>query len=308
MSKKRLGRGLDALLSERKPSATQENQGSQDTTAASQPNTPGQTDPSSVETGIDIEAITPSPYQPRRQFAEEALQDLANSISRQGLLQPIVVRKKANGGYELIAGERRWRAAKRAGFTTIPAVIKTVSDEQASALALIENMQREDLNAMEEALGLARLRDEFNLTQQEIADSVGKSRAAIANLLRLTNLGSVTRGLLERGALEMGHARALLALDGLTQDQTAAHVVDKSLSVRQTETLIRSLSQGKKPAETAAPVRQDPDTARLERRITEQVGAPARIRQVSKGGGELIIKYSNLDELDGVLKHLGIDE
>lgn len=308
MSKKRLGRGLDALLSERKPSASPENQDSQDKSAAKEPLGSNQTDPSSVETGIDIEAITPSPYQPRRQFAEEALQDLANSISRQGLLQPIVVRKKANGGYELIAGERRWRAAKRAGFTTIPAVIRTVSDEQASALALIENMQREDLNAMEEALGLARLRDEFNLTQQEIADSVGKSRAAIANLLRLTNLGSVTRGLLERGALEMGHARALLALDGLTQDQTAAHVVDKSLSVRQTETLIRSLSQENKTSGSAAPVRQDPDTARLERRITEQVGAPARIKHASQGGGELIIKYSNLDELDGVLKHLGIDE
>ncbi len=308
MSKKRLGRGLDALLSERKPTAAVDDQSSQDKPTATQPAGAGQTDPSSVETGIDIEAITPSPYQPRRQFAEEALQDLANSISRQGLLQPIVVRKKANGGYELIAGERRWRAAKRAGFTTIPAVIRTVSDEQASALALIENMQREDLNAMEEALGLARLRDEFKLTQQEIADSVGKSRAAIANLLRLTNLGSVTRGLLERGALEMGHARALLALDGLTQDQTAAHVVDKSLSVRQTETLIRSLSQEKKPTGPAAPVRQDPDTARLERRITEHVGAPARIKQASQGGGELIIKYSNLDELDGVLKHLGLDE
>jgi len=308
MSKKRLGRGLDALLSERKPSATPENQGSQGRSAATEPAAAGQTDPSSVETGIDIEAITPSPYQPRRQFAEEALQDLANSISRQGLLQPIVVRKKVSGGYELIAGERRWRAAKRAGFTTIPAVIRTVSDEQASALALIENMQREDLNAMEEALGLARLRDEFNLTQQEIADSVGKSRAAIANLLRLTNLGSVTRGLLERGALEMGHARALLALNGLIQDQTAAQVVDKSLSVRQTELLIRNLSQEKKSTGPAVPVRQDPDTARLERRITEHIGAPARIKHASQGGGELIIKYSNLDELDGVLKHLGIDE
>ena len=311
MSKKRLGRGLDALLSERKPSGTQGQGTAGDTgDGATEKQSTGATlaAQSTVESGIDIESITPSPYQPRRQFAEEALQDLANSITRQGLLQPIVVRKKANGGYELIAGERRWRAAKRAGMTMIPAVVKTVSDEQASALALIENMQREDLNAMEEALGLARLRDEFNLTQQEIADSVGKSRAAIANLLRLTNLGSVTRGLLERGALEMGHARALLALDGLTQDQTAAHVVDKSLSVRQTETLIRSLSQDRKPTSPAAPVRQDPDTARLERRITEQIGAPASIKHAAQGGGELTIKYSNLDELDGVLKHLGIDE
>ena len=308
MSKKRLGRGLDALLSERKPSGTQKPESAGDDTTSGQSKEVGQAAQSTVESGIDITSITASPYQPRRQFAEEALQDLANSISRQGLLQPIVVRKKANGGYELIAGERRWRAAKRAGMTMIPAVVKTVSDEQASALALIENMQREDLNAMEEALGLARLRDEFNLTQQEIADSVGKSRAAIANLLRLTNLGSVTRGLLERGALEMGHARALLALDGLTQDQTAAHVVDKSLSVRQTETLIRSLSQDKKATTTVAPARQDPDTARLERRITEQIGAPARIKHAAQGGGELTIKYSNLDELDGVLKHLGIDD
>ncbi len=308
MSKKRLGRGLDALLSERKPSGTQDQKGAGDDSSATQSAAIGQAAQSTVESGIDITSITPSPYQPRRQFAEEALQDLANSITRQGLLQPIVVRKKANGGYELIAGERRWRAAKRAGMTKIPAVVKTVSDEQASALALIENMQREDLNAMEEALGLARLRDEFNLTQQEIADSVGKSRAAIANLLRLTNLGSVTRGLLERGALEMGHARALLALDGLTQDQTAAHVVDKSLSVRQTETLIRSLSQDRKSTAPAAAVRQDPDTARLERRITEQIGAPARIKHAAQGGGELTIKYSNLDELDGVLKHLGIEE
>ncbi len=308
MSKKRLGRGLDALLSERKPSGTQDQKGAGDDSSATQSAAVGQAAQSTVESGIDIASITPSPYQPRRQFAEEALQDLANSITRQGLLQPIVVRKKANGGYELIAGERRWRAAKRAGMTKIPAVVKTVSDEQASALALIENMQREDLNAMEEALGLARLRDEFNLTQQEIADSVGKSRAAIANLLRLTNLGSVTRGLLERGALEMGHARALLALDGLTQDQTAAHVVDKSLSVRQTETLSRSLSQDRKSTAPAAAVRQDPDTARLERRITEQIGAPARIKHAAQGGGELTIKYSNLDELDGVLKHLGIEE
>ncbi|XOV83820.1 MAG: ParB/RepB/Spo0J family partition protein [bacterium] len=305
MSKKRLGRGLDALLSERKPNPAQ----TQDTADNHQmPADHTETAQGTVASGIDIDSITPSPYQPRRQFAEEALQDLANSISRQGLLQPVVVRKKANGGYELIAGERRWRAAKRAGMTSIPAVIKTVTDEQASALALIENMQREDLNAMEEALGLARLRDEFNLTQQEIADSVGKSRAAIANLLRLTNLGSVTRGLLERGALEMGHARALLGLEGMIQDQTATHVVDKGLSVRQTEVLIRSLTQGRKAATKAAPPRQDPDTVRLERRITEQIGAPAQIKHAPNGGGELTIKYSNLDELDGVLKHLGIDE
>lgn len=297
MSKKRLGRGLDALLSERK---TPDN--------AADVGTEEQATSSTVEAGIDINAISPSPYQPRRQFGEEALQDLSNSIARQGLLQPIVVRKKATGGFELIAGERRWRAAKRAGMTTIPAVVKTVTDEQASALALIENMQREDLNAMEEAQGLARLRDEFSLTQQQIADAVGKSRVAIANLLRLTNLGSVTRGLLERGALEMGHARALLALDGLAQDQAAQQVVDKGLSVRQTEALIRGISQLGKPSSAVSPSQQDPDTARLERRITEHLGAPVRIKHSAQGKGELSIKYSSLDELDGVLKHLGLSE
>jgi ParB family chromosome partitioning protein len=296
MSKKRLGRGLDALLSERKAPDDSADSGKE----------PAPT--STVEAGIDINAISPSPYQPRRQFGEEALQDLSNSIAQQGLLQPIVVRKKPTGGFELIAGERRWRAAKRAGMTTIPAVIKTVSDEQASALALIENMQREDLNAMEEAQGLARLRDEFSLTQQQIADAVGKSRVAIANLLRLTNLGSVTRGLLERGALEMGHARALLALDGLVQDQTAQQVVDKGLSVRQTEALIRGLSQAGKPSSATLPNQQDPDTVLLERRITEHLGAPVRIKHSAQGKGELTIKYSSLDELDGVLKHLGVSE
>lgn len=297
MSKKRLGRGLDALLSERKTPDNAADAGTEEQAASS-----------TVEAGIDINAISPSPYQPRRQFGEEALQDLSNSIARQGLLQPIVVRKKATGGFELIAGERRWRAAKRAGMTTIPAVVKTVTDEQASALALIENMQREDLNAMEEAQGLARLRDEFSLTQQQIADAVGKSRVAIANLLRLTNLGSVTRGLLERGALEMGHARALLALDGLAQDQAAQQVVDKGLSVRQTEALIRGLSQPGKPSSAASSSQQDPDTARLERRITEHLGAPVQIKHSAQGKGELTIKYSSLDELDGVLKHLGVSE
>jgi ParB family chromosome partitioning protein len=296
MSKKRLGRGLDALLSERKTP--------DDSADSNKEQAPSAT----VEVGIDINAISPSPYQPRRQFGEEALQDLSNSIARQGLLQPIVVRKKPTGGFELIAGERRWRAAKRAGMTTIPAVIKTVSDEQASAFALIENMQREDLNAMEEAQGLARLRDEFSLTQQQIADAVGKSRVAIANLLRLTNLGSVTRGLLERGALEMGHARALLALDGLAQDQTAQQVVDKGLSVRQTEALIRGLSQTGKQSSATSANQQDPDTARLERRIAEHLGAPVRIKHSAQGKGELTIKYSSLDELDGVLKHLGVSE
>ena len=313
MSKKRLGRGLDSLLSERK-SQVQNKQSSATPkdveVAAAPPSEPATTSlaVNSVSHGLDIKAIVPSPYQPRRRFDEEALRDLANSIANQGLLQPIIVREKAAGGFELIAGERRWRAAQLAGLSKIPAIVKTVTDAEASAFALIENMQREDLNAMEEAMGLARLRDEFTLTQQQIADAVGKSRAAIANLLRLMNLGSITRGLLERGALEMGHARALLALDGLGQDQAAQVVVDKGLSVRQTESLVRSLIQGPQTNTTVPKAGKDPDTKRLEQRIMDRLGAPVSIKHTNNGKGELTIKYSSLDELDGVLKHLGVSD
>lgn len=264
----------------------------------------------SAETGVPISAIQPSPYQPRRNFDPEALQELADSIQQQGLLQPVVVRARAQGGYELIAGERRWRAAQLAGIETIPAVVRTVSDEQAAALALIENMQREDLNAMEEAMGLARLRDEFELTQQQIADAVGKSRVAIANLLRLMNLGSVTRGMLERGALEMGHARALLGLDGLQQDQTAQRVLDQGLSVRQTESLVRKINAGsaQMQRQDVAAGNKDPDTLRLEQKLSDTIGAPVNIKHSAQGKGELTISYSSLDELDGVLKHFGLDD
>lgn len=302
MSKKRLGRGLDSLLSERKAQ----------TNLDDEPHSPQEKGANQISTtpygGIEISSIVPSPYQPRRHFDEESLQELAGSIASQGLLQPIVVRAKATGGYELIAGERRWRASRRAGLKTIPAIVKTVTDAEASAFALIENMQREDLNAMEEAMGLARLRDEFTLTQQQIADAVGKSRVAIANLLRLTNLGSTTRGLLERGSLEMGHARALLALHGLSQDQTAQIVVDKGLSVRQTEAMVRTIAQGGEVKVNAVKPEKDPDTRRLEQKISDRLGAPVIIKHTNNGKGELTIKYSTLDELDGVLKHLGIHE
>ena len=199
MSKKRLGRGLGSIMSTPIP----------DNPA---PNTPSveSNDGNGLKT-VGVTQIHPSPYQPRRHFAPEALQELSASIANQGLLQPLVVRARAQGGFELVAGERRWRASQMAGLTELPVLIKSVSDREASALALIENMQREDLNALEEALGLARLRDEFELTQQEISEAVGKSRATVANLLRLVNLGSVAKQLLESGQIEMGHARALLA-------------------------------------------------------------------------------------------------
>ena len=188
--------------------------------------------------------------------------------------------------------------------------MKTVSDEEASALALIENIQREDLSALEEALGLARLRDEFQLTQQQIADAVGKSRVGIANLLRLLNLGSTARRLLEEGKLEMGHARALLGLEGISQDQVAQQVADQGFSVRQTEALVRRVSQGGSPkaGARAGADGKDADTRRLEQRITERIGAPATIKHSGDGRGALTIKYTNLDELQGVLKHLGLEE
>jgi ParB family chromosome partitioning protein len=298
MSKKRLGRDLGSLLS---------------STAETLPPTakdgvePRAQDSAAV-LELPIDDIQPSPYQPRREFDDDALEELAASIKAQGLLQPVVVRPRPLGGYELIAGERRWRAAARAGLVVIPAVAREVNDREASALALIENMQREDLNALEEALGLARLRDEFELTQQEIADSVGKSRVAIANLLRLLNLGTVAKELLQRGALEMGHARTLLGLEGVRQDNAAREVARQGLSVRQTEALVKRLTSPTAARPAVARTEKDPDVARLERRITERIGAPVNIKHGKKGGGELVIGYSSLDELDGVLKHLGISE
>ena len=233
MTKKKLGKGLDALLSR----PTKE---TADGALVEERNVPQNAVKAIAE--IAVVDIKPSPFQPRRTFAAEALEELATSIQQHGVLQPIVVRKLPQGGFELIAGERRWRAAQQAGLQTIPVVQRDVSDREASAFALIENIQRENLNVVEEALGLSRLRSEFDLTQQELADVVGKSRAAIANSLRLLNLGSIARDLLMEGKLDMGHARALLGLAGTEQDLIAQDVAAKKLSVRQTEALVRKLS------------------------------------------------------------------
>ena len=294
MTKKKLGKGLDALLS-RPTKAVSDIQAEQEQPAASAP-------PQSV-TEIAVALIKPSPFQPRRVFAPAALDELATSIQHHGVLQPIVVRALPQGGFELIAGERRWRAAQQAGLQTIPVVQRDVSDKEASAFALIENIQRENLNVVEEALGLARLRSEFELTQQELAELVGKSRAAIANSLRLLNLGSVARDLLMEGKLDMGHARALLGLAGTEQDLIAQDVAMKQLSVRQTEALVRKLSavstnRGRRTGD------KDVDTALLERRLSDHLGANVSITQRAQGRGELVIKYGNLDELDGVLQRL----
>lgn len=284
MTRKRgLGRGLDALL------------GEVSDTAMPRPE-------SMVE--LPLESIQPGRHQPRMEIREEALAELASSIKAQGVMQPIVVRRFPGEGasprYEIIAGERRWRASQRAGITTIPAIVREASDELAVALALVENIQREDLNPIEEGVALQRLQDEFHLTQQQVADAVGKSRVAVTNLLRLLNLSPEVRHLLGRGELEMGHARALLGLDAGRQLQAAKQVIRKGLSVRQTEAMVRRLQA----PPTSTPGGDDPDTRRLERGLAQKLGAEVQIRHSAKGKGRIVIQYLSLEELDGILRHI----
>jgi ParB family chromosome partitioning protein len=217
-------------------------------------------------------------------------------------MQPVVVRPRAQGGYELIAGERRWRAARLAGLELIPAIVREVSDVQASAMALIENVQRENLSPLEEAGALSRLKDEFALTQAEVADAIGKSRVAVANLLRLLNLTGEVRQLLVDGRIEMGHARALLSLEGTIQVGAGLQVADRGLSVRQTEALVRRLLAERERTPDAA--NHDPDTARLERDLGDRIGATVRIAANARGRGTITISFSSLDELDGILNHI----
>jgi ParB family chromosome partitioning protein len=294
VSRKRLGRGLDALLSGDVAADLKEGAGAVDIA-------PGAARGTHIEE-LALESVVGSRYQPRLAFDEDALAELASSIKAQGIMQPVVVRSRAQGGYELVAGERRWRAAQLAGLTSIPAVIRDVSDAQASAMALIENIQREDLNPLEEAQALQRLKEEFDLTQQEVADAVGKSRVAVTNLLRLLNLAPAVREMLLAGSIEMGHARALLSLEPLGQERLANEVATRQLSVRQTEALVRQLQQGKTSSRRTTV--KDADTRRLEQDITERIGAPVTISFNAKGRGQLVIRYSSLDELDGILKHI----
>nr|WP_297457682.1 ParB/RepB/Spo0J family partition protein [uncultured Halomonas sp.] len=241
-------------------------------------------------------------FQPRRDIQPEALEELTDSIRAHGIMQPIVVRPVGEERYEIIAGERRWRAAQLAELDVIPALVREVSDQTALALALIENIQRENLNPVEESLALKRLLDEFELTQQQVADAVGKSRAQVANLLRLLALDPEVQTLLERGDLDMGHARALLALSGARQRQAAHEVVNNDLTVRQTEALVKQLQAGK-PADKTSP-KPSADVARLESQLGELLGAPVRIQHGRSGKGRVTIGYSSLDELDGILTHI----
>jgi ParB family chromosome partitioning protein len=283
VKKRGLGRGLDALLGQ--PNST-----GKDTEAQEQ-----------QLKDLPVDLIQRGKYQPRRDMDPQALEELANSIRVQGVMQPIVVRPIADGRFEIIAGERRWRATQQAGLDSIPAVIRDVPDEAAIAMALIENIQREDLNPIEEGIALQRLQQEFQLTQQQVADAVGKSRVSITNLLRLMSLPEDVKLLLERGDLEMGHARALLGLPAEQQTQAARQVVAKGLTVRQTEALVRQwLNPRREPGDT----RVNPDIERLEQDLAERIGAAVSIQHGAKGKGKLVISYSSLDELDGVLMHI----
>ena len=311
--KRGLGRGLDALLGGKPAAEKSEVRISVSHTPVSAD--AGRAAAAAVETlptgerlvRLAVGALRPGRYQPRREMDPERLEELAASIRANGVMQPIVARELPSGsGHEIIAGERRWRAAQLAGLDAVPVIVREVADEAAMALALIENIQREDLSPVEEATALRRLIDEFGLTQKQIAETVGKSRTTVTNLLRLLQLEGEVRTLLERGRIEMGHARALLTLGSADQLTIARTVVAKGLSVRQTEALARAAASGTgKPAKVhAAPAVSDPDTERLERSLSERVGAPVAIRQGSSGGGQLVIRFSSLDELEGILAHI----
>lgn len=253
---------------------------------------------------IPIDLIQRGRYQPRRDMDPAALQELADSIRQQGVMQPVVVRPVAEGRYELIAGERRWRASQMAELDSLPAIVRDVPDEAAIAMALIENIQRENLNPIEEAFALQRLQDEFGLTQAQVAEAVGKSRTTITNLLRLISLSEDVRIMLEHGDLEMGHGRAMLSLPPELQLQVARQVVAKSLSVRQTEALVRRIQSENPDRKKNGKTETDPNIRALQDDLAERLGARVSIDHGQRGKGKLVIEYSSLDELDGILGHI----
>ena len=251
---------------------------------------------------IPVEFLQRGEYQPRREFNSDSLQELADSIASQGLIQPIVVREITQNKYEIIAGERRWRAAQLAGLDKVPSLVRETSDQATIAMALIENIQREDLNAIEESQALIRLQDEFNLTQQQVAQAVGKSRSAVTNLMRLASLQPMVQQQLERGDIELGHAKCLLALEGETQILAARTVASDGLTVRQTEVLVKKLQSPDTPIKTKTTPNQD--ILNLQNQLSEKLGAAVKIQHGSKGAGKLTIGYNSVDELDGILGHL----
>ena len=294
--KKRLGRGLDALLS--KPTAK--------TAVATTDGLPAGDD---TLRQLPVELLQRGQYQPRVDMRQDSLDDLAESIRAQGVVQPIVARPISGKGseqrYEIVAGERRWRAAQLAGLAEIPAVVREIPDEAAIAMALIENIQRENLNPLEEARALDRLIREFDLTHAEAAKAVGRSRASVSNLLRLQDLSDKVKPLLEDRQLEMGHARALLSISSATQQfDVARRVVRKGLSVRETERLVKRALEGDKPKPAKKPATKDADIRRLEIEVSEKLGAKVNLDHSPRGAGKIVISYNSLDELDGILKHI----
>jgi ParB family chromosome partitioning protein len=252
---------------------------------------------------LPLDLISPGPYQPRSIFDKDRLEELAESIRHQGIIQPIVVRAKGDDNYELVAGERRWRAAQLAGIETIPAIVRKVPDEIAIAMALVENIQREDLNPIEEATALRRLVDEFQMTHLEAGQAVGRSRSAVSNLLRLLELSEDVRELVDARHLEMGHARALLTLEPALQAQAAREVVNKKLSVRETEQLVRRLKNP--PVKTPKSI--DPDIQRLQDRLSNKLCAKVKVSYNAKGRGKMVIAYNSADEFEGILEQLGLN-
>ncbi len=283
MKKKRLGRGLGSLIGDIEEVASIQ-------------------EPGDGLVELDIERIQRGRFQPRQNFDDQALKELAESIRVQGIVQPIVVRPDGEH-YELVAGERRWRAAQLAGLQKVPAVVRELDAKSTAAIALIENIQREDLNPLEEANAFQRLIEEFDLTHQQVADSVGRSRAAVSNLLRLLDLADPVKQQVNEGLLNMGHARALLALIRHDQIEVAKLVINRGLSVRETEQLVKktlAAQSEKKPK----PKKDDPDVLRLENEISEKLGASVKIRSGKKGAGQLVINFHSAAELDGILEHL----
>lgn len=277
-----LGRGLDALLSDVETAQAEPRQGER-------------------LLRLPVEQLERGRYQPRKDIQPEALRSLADSIKAQGVVQPLIVRPLGTDHYEIIAGERRWRAAQLAGLAEVPAVVREIPDQAAVAIALIENIQREDLNPLEEADALIRLTEEFELTHAEAADAVGRSRAAVTNLVRLTELCAEAKRLVREGKLAMGHARALLSLPPRQQAEAARHIAARGMSAREAEALVRRLKRPKVEGESP---RRDPNVAALERELTERLATKVVVQASSKGRGKLVVHYTSFDQLDGILKKL----
>lgn len=299
LKKRGLGKGLDALLSTSTAARQKQVMSDQRTEQAMAPANQGEL------RKLPVEWLHSGKYQPRKDMSQDALEELANSIRAQGVIQPIVVRPVAEKSFEIIAGERRWRASQLARLEVVPCIVKDVPDESAVAIALIENIQREDLNAIEEAVALQRLLTEFELTHQQVAEAVGKSRTTVTNLLRLNQLNDDVKRFVEHGDLDMGHARALLALSGQAQSELAKLVAQKGLTVRDTEKLVqKALEPAKARVETA----RDPQFGYLERQLAEKIGNQVQLQPGKRDSGKLVISYENLSDLDRILGYFGVSE